>query len=250
MNDGTGILITPKMIQDMIGIPMGSIAVTEVPAATTEFPHIVEWRQTYNTYTDARFTIKCVVERLLFDHQLGREFKMNFLVMFFSIIGDCPKLGTVNQRFLECIDKEEDIQNMDWCTYLLGTMKKTRREYKESQGFGGPLVLMVVIYCMLLYVHATISEQVVVEDQTPLMKSWDTMKLKLREKEELRMGGFGRMRVKEAYRYVEKHRLTKGKIREMKNSPAKDQYDILRHVYTPKVGLEDGVFGDVEGTNR
>ncbi|GJU93002.1 hypothetical protein Tco_1317758 [Tanacetum coccineum] len=245
MNDGTGILITPKMIQDMIGIPMGSIAVTEVPAATTEFPHIVEWRQTYNTYTDARFTIKCVVERLLFDHQLGREFKMNFLVMFFSIIGDCPKLGTVNQRFLECIDKEEDIQNMDWCTYLLGTMKKTRREYKESQGFGGPLVLMV-----LLYVHATISEQVVVEDQTPLMKSWDTMKLKLREKEELHMGGFGRMRVKEAYRYVEKDRLTKRRIREMKNSPAKDQYDILRHVYTPKVDLEDGVFGDVEGTNK
>ncbi|GJU34779.1 ulp1 protease family, C-terminal catalytic domain-containing protein [Tanacetum coccineum] len=159
----------------------GSIAVTEVPAATTEFPHIVEWRQTYNTYTDARFMIKFVVERLLFDHQLGREFKMNFL---------------------------------------------------------------------LLYVHATISEQVVVEDQTPLMKSWDTMKLKLREKEELNMGGFGRMRVKEAYRYVEKHRLTKGKIREMKNSPAKDQYDILRHVYTPKVGLEDGVFGDVEGTNK
>ncbi|GKA30554.1 hypothetical protein Tco_0716859 [Tanacetum coccineum] len=135
MNDGTGILITPKMIQDMIGIPMGSIAITEVPAATTEFPHIIEWRQTYNTYTDARFTIKCVVERLLFDHQLGREFKMNFL---------------------------------------------------------------------LLYVHATISEQVVVEDQTPLMKSWDTMKLKLIEKEELNMGGFGRLRVKEAYRYVKK----------------------------------------------
>ncbi|GKD85252.1 hypothetical protein Tco_1356406, partial [Tanacetum coccineum] len=214
MNDGIGIKITPKMIQDMIGIPMGSIAVTEVPAATTEFPHIVEWRQTYNTYTDARFTIKCVVERLLFDHQLGREFKLNFLVMFFSIIGDCPKLGTVNQRFLECVANEENIRKMDWCTYLLGTMKKTRKEYKESQGFGGPLLLMV-----LLYVHVTISERVVVEDQTPLMKSWDTMKLKHRENEELDMGGFGRLRVKEAYRYVEKQRLTKGKIREMKNSP-------------------------------
>ncbi|GKD13868.1 hypothetical protein Tco_1198275 [Tanacetum coccineum] len=156
MNDGTGIKITPKMIQDMIGIPMGSIAVTEVPTETTEFRPIVEWRQTYNTYTDARFTIKCVVEKLLFDHQMGREFKLNFLVMFFSIIGDCPKLGTVNQRFLECVANEEDIRKMDWCTYLLRTMKKTRKEYKESQ---------------LLYVHATISERVVVEDQTPLMKS-------------------------------------------------------------------------------
>ncbi|GJV53788.1 hypothetical protein Tco_1449529 [Tanacetum coccineum] len=104
MNDSTGILITPKMIQDMIGIPMGSIAVTEVPAATIEFLLIVEWRQT--------------------------------------------------------------------------------------------------------------------------------------------------LRVKEAYRYVKKERLTKGKIREMKNSPAKDQGDILRHVYTPKVNLEDGVFGDVEGSSK
>ncbi|GJT44961.1 hypothetical protein Tco_0953676 [Tanacetum coccineum] len=111
MNDGTGILITPKMIQDTIGIPMGSIAVTEVPTATTEFP----------------LTSK---------------------------------------------------------------------------------------------------------------------------KEELNMGGFGRLRVKEAYRYVEKERLTKGKIREMKNSPAKDHGDILRHVYTPKVDLEDNVFGDVEGSNK
>nr|GFC14808.1 hypothetical protein [Tanacetum cinerariifolium] len=31
---------------------------------------------------------------------------------------------------------------------------------------------------------------------------------------------------------------------------AKDQGDIVRHVYTPKVNLEDGVFGDVEGSNK
>nr|GEV13906.1 hypothetical protein [Tanacetum cinerariifolium] len=76
------------------------------------------------------------------------------------------------------------------------------------------------------------------------------MKLKLGEKEELNMGGFGRLLFKEAYRYVEKQRLTKGKIREMKNSPSKDQCDILRHVYTPKVDREDVVFGDVEGSNK
>nr|GEW86951.1 hypothetical protein [Tanacetum cinerariifolium] len=84
------------------------------------------------------------------------------------------------------------------------------------------------MFMQLLYVHATISEQVIVEDQTPLMKSWDTMKLKLREKKELNMGGFGRLCVKEA----------------------KDQGDTLRHVYTPKVDLEYGAFGDAEGSNK
>ncbi|GKB12348.1 hypothetical protein Tco_0846271 [Tanacetum coccineum] len=157
MNDGTGILIIPKMIQDMIGIPMGSIAVTEVPATTTEFPHIVEWRQTYNTYTDARFTIKYVVERLLFDHPLGREFKMNFLLMLFSIIEDCPKLGT---------------GDLEGCA-----LKKL----------------------------------------IDMSKNRD---------------------------------LPKGKSEKMKNSPAKDKGDILRYVYTLKVNLEDGLFGDVEGSNK
>ncbi|GJW00361.1 hypothetical protein Tco_1555612 [Tanacetum coccineum] len=91
-------------------------------------------------------------------------------------------------------------------------MKKTRKEYKESQGFRGPLLLMV-----LLYVHATISERVVVEDQTPLMKSWDTMKLKLRENKELDMGGFGRLRklkigIKNSLKFTES---VKNKVDEM-----------------------------------
>ncbi|GJR69360.1 hypothetical protein Tco_0015425 [Tanacetum coccineum] len=202
MNDGRAILITPKMINEMIEIPMGTMAVMRVPTATTEFPLIVDWRKTY-AYANERFTIKSVVERLLFEHQSGREFKINFLVMFFSIIGDCPKMGTVNQRFLPCIEKEEDIKNMDWCTYLMGTIKKTMREYKQSQGFGGPLLLMV---------------------------------LKPREKEELKIGGFGMLPIIEAYQYVEqqrKQRLTKGAIRLMKKSPAKElgynQGDIIRH---------------------
>ncbi|GKC77611.1 hypothetical protein Tco_1128385, partial [Tanacetum coccineum] len=53
---------------------------------------------------------------------------------------------------------------------------------------------------------------------------------------------------------MNRQRLTKGAIRQMKNSPAKElaynQGDILHQVYTPKVDLEDGVFGVAEGSNR
>ncbi|GKE57649.1 hypothetical protein Tco_1496834 [Tanacetum coccineum] len=169
------------MIQDMIGILMGSIAVTEVPTTTTEFPYIVEWRQMYNTYTDARKHTK------------------------------------------------------DGLVYIsIGNNEENEKRIQRISRFW----------------RTTTTHGVVVEDQTPLMKSWDTMKLKLRENEELGMGGFGRLRIKEAYRYVEKPRLTKGKIRVMKNSPEKDQGDILRHVYTPKNNFEDGVFEDVEGSKK
>nr|GEV86000.1 hypothetical protein [Tanacetum cinerariifolium] len=202
MNDGRAILITPKMINEMIGIPIGTMAITEVPIATTEFPLIIDWIQMYD-YPDERFIIKSGVERLLFEHQNGREFKLKFLVMFFS---------TIYRGLSETGN---------------GTMKKTRREYKQSQGFGGPLMLMV-----LLYLNATISEEVVVEEQTPLTKSWDTKKLKLRERGP-KMGGFGTL---------------------MKNSPAKEleynQGDIICHIYTPRVDIEDGVFGIAEGSNR
>ncbi|GJX33334.1 reverse transcriptase domain-containing protein [Tanacetum coccineum] len=135
MNDGIGIKITPKMIQDMIGISMGSIAVTEVPTTT----------------------------------------------------------------------------NNEFCYMYNGGGDKCTTSYQM---------------------------QVVVEDQTPLMKSWDTMKLKLRENEELGMGGFGRLRIKEAYRYVEKQRLTKGKIREMKNSPGWCDCELFRVMGATRTWLE------------
>nr|GEZ82065.1 ulp1 protease family, C-terminal catalytic domain-containing protein [Tanacetum cinerariifolium] len=53
MNGGRSILITSKMINEMIGIPMRIMVVTEVPTKTTEFPLIVDWRQTYK-YPDER----------------------------------------------------------------------------------------------------------------------------------------------------------------------------------------------------
>ncbi|GJX68282.1 hypothetical protein Tco_0304009 [Tanacetum coccineum] len=48
--------------------------------------------------------------------------------------------------------------------------------------------------------------------------------------------------------------ITKGAIRLMNNSPAKElghnQGDIIRHVYTSKVDLEDGVFKIAKGSNK
>ena len=143
MHDGRAIQITAKMIQEMLGIPMGEIAVSQVRYATTEHPLIVKWRHTYD-YPDDRFYLSNVVEKLLVEHQTGMEFKLNFLVAIISILGCCTKNGLVNQKFIQCIENEEDIKNMDWCTHLLEAMKTSKREYKPTTGFGGPLLLMVV----------------------------------------------------------------------------------------------------------
>ena len=143
MEDGRAILITAKMIKEMLGIPMGEIAVTQVRFATTEYPLIVQWRHTYD-YPDDRFSLRNVVEKLLIEHQTGMEFKINFLVAIISILGFCTKNGLVNQKFIQCIENEEDIKNMDWCSHLLEMMKTSKREYKSTTGFGGPLLLMVV----------------------------------------------------------------------------------------------------------
>ncbi|PWA98693.1 hypothetical protein CTI12_AA012210 [Artemisia annua] len=116
MGDGRAILITLKMIQEMLGILMGEIAVTQVRFATTEYPLIVKWRHTYD-YPDDRFYLKSVVEKLLIEHHTGLEFKLNFLIVIISILRDCITNGTVNQKFIQCIENEEDIRNMDWCTH-------------------------------------------------------------------------------------------------------------------------------------
>ncbi|PWA98161.1 ulp1 protease family, C-terminal catalytic domain-containing protein [Artemisia annua] len=251
MGDGRAILITAKMIKDMMGIPMGGTAVTEVRFATTEHPLIVRWRHTYD-YPDDRFTLSKVVEKLLVEHHTGLEFKLNFLVAVMSILGDCTKNGLVNQKFIQCIEKEEDIKNMDWCTYLLETMKKSKAEYTRTSGFGGPLLLMV-----LLYLNSTVSEEVEVDLESPAIKAWDTQKLKKREKQEINMGGFGKLPIKEGFEYVEKpkkKRMTRADIQKMKYPPEKQleyrKEEIARQVLTPRVELGDGICGIGESSNR
>lgn len=74
----------------------------------------------------------------------------------------------------------------------------------------------------LLYLNSTVSEEVEIAQESPAIKAWDTQKLKRREKQEIDMGGFGKLPIKEGLQYIEqskKRKFTKGRIMKEKFSP-------------------------------
>ncbi|MFS7951839.1 hypothetical protein Hanom_Chr07g00599941 [Helianthus anomalus] len=57
----------------------------------------------------------------------GRLFKLNFLAYWNTLFVEVTKSTTVKQRFLLAIDKEEDISKLDWCSFVLEYLKRTRQ---------------------------------------------------------------------------------------------------------------------------
>ncbi|PWA71828.1 ARM repeat superfamily protein [Artemisia annua] len=77
----------------------------------------------------------------------GWLFKLNFLVLYFTSIGDSNKNATVNLKFLQCIDDEYDIPNFDWCSYIVECLVRAKKSWVRTYHYTGlVIVLLFVIY--------------------------------------------------------------------------------------------------------
>ena len=81
---------------------------------------------------------------------------------------------------------------------------------------------MYLFSSQLLYLNSTVSEEVEIAKENPAIKAWDTQKLKKREKQEMKMGGFGKLPIKEGLEYIGKpnnKKMTRNRIKDMKFAP-------------------------------
>ncbi|KAM0046589.1 putative Ulp1 protease family catalytic domain, papain-like cysteine peptidase superfamily [Helianthus debilis subsp. tardiflorus] len=77
----------------------------------------------------------------------GRIFQLNFLVMFFSVMGEMMLSNTVNQRFLLSLDGDIDVKELNWCDYIVDCLKRTRLMWKgDADFFNGPMLLLSMFY--------------------------------------------------------------------------------------------------------
>ncbi|MFS7909861.1 putative phospholipase [Helianthus anomalus] len=144
LNIGNGkIKITPSKVHDVLGVPMGEISVSEKPKVTKRDAIRERWK---SQFVNACITVKHVTEKLRLYPRGGILFKLNFLVIFNSIMGETTKSATVNQKFLTSINSEADIPNMDWCSYIIACLKRTREGWSGIEPYNGPLTVLAVLY--------------------------------------------------------------------------------------------------------
>ena len=62
-----------------------------------------------------------------------------------TFFAEITKATTANDRCLLGVEAVEEIQNLDWCSYLLDTLRRTRAGWKNYKiQFVGPVAFLTV----------------------------------------------------------------------------------------------------------
>lgn len=158
-------------------------------------PVIKAWRkQFYGDKERIRLTdLKEFIEK---DIESGRSFIINFLVAFVTIMINGPAMGTCNQKFLENIKEDVSVKDLDWCGFLIESLKQSKRNFKmdRSSQFAGPVAFLV-----LLYLHCTKVNSKSEVKKFPALCYLDPDKVKVRLKDCINKGGYDKVKVVESY---------------------------------------------------
>ena len=103
-----------------------------------------EWRSQFELKKQ-RYEPKWFVSTYLRNKRdIGRMFKLNFLVVFFTLMGETIKNNNVNQRFLTSVSDSSMIPNFNWCNYIVRLLKRTRSSWNETLEYNGSITLLKV----------------------------------------------------------------------------------------------------------
>lgn len=122
------------------------------------------------------------------DDSVDDMFRLNCTLLIMSLLGEGITCGTINCRFLPCIDNVDDIPKMDWCGYVVDCLIRSKSEWKTNPSanwFTGPLCFLALWY----------AETVTNRGETGIRKEmaleyWTSEKLKDLEKKMILSGGF------------------------------------------------------------
>nr|KAJ0213987.1 hypothetical protein LSAT_V11C400193740 [Lactuca sativa] len=118
--EGKELKVTAESVHDMLGILIDSIirlsAIKNVIVSTT---------------------------------QVDFNFKLNFLVLFVNTFCESASMGRCNMFPLSYISRRTYISNIDWCSYVLDCLVRTKNSYipySDTSFFVGPSDFLVLFY--------------------------------------------------------------------------------------------------------
>lgn len=117
------------------------------------------------------------------------NFKLNFIVLFTSLMGGVKGNGILDLSVLKHIDTETDLSTINWCDYVLRCLKTCKEGWNREMSntyFMGPLSLLT-----MAYVDGTVCDRFNVPCVKPPLRFWTYELLKERETEEIDARGLG-----------------------------------------------------------
>ncbi|GKA95628.1 hypothetical protein Tco_0817723 [Tanacetum coccineum] len=180
------IILTKDMIGEMLGLKNEGLDILEGnPNRDDEMMR--NWKQQYGDAKEIKpIDVKM---RMRKSEEADLNFKLNFIVLFTSIMGNIRQKGVCDTSILDYITPNTNLSNINWCEYVwraLKTCKKGWKKGKKDSYFRGPLTVLT-----MCYVDGTKCNDNIVCRRRPPTKVWTTENLSEREAKELNCGGFG-----------------------------------------------------------
>ena len=140
---GRVIPITRELVRQLLGVPMGEVHLDARDETDHRNKLTRQWKAQFGKERKRHY-LTHVAKLIVEGKRSGWLFKINFLVLFFSTFGETNLSNTVNLKFLHLLNNEDDIVKIDWCTYIIETLVKTKRSWKRDGFYNGPIVLLLV----------------------------------------------------------------------------------------------------------
>lgn len=117
------IKITPKLVKEILGIPLGGENIKMQKTEISNDELIVRWRSQFKK----KITPKRVADMIKQTDDDGIMFKMNFLVVFYNVMCESDESGTAKMEILNYISEDVEIRKLDWCTFVWDCLKETKK---------------------------------------------------------------------------------------------------------------------------
>ncbi|KAD5961635.1 hypothetical protein E3N88_13108 [Mikania micrantha] len=184
---GGTLKITPALIHKLWGIPIGGTQIESIVPLETYDTSVSEWRATFNGRLLATRTLEKIESA---EDEDNFEFRMNFIMLFMTVLVECHKNGRAREGILRYITAETYFSQIDWCNYVFESIKSCKLGWSpddNSSPFNGPLAILT-----LLYVEGFEYKGISVDKTVEPIEFWNKNRLKIREEWEIKHGGLGR----------------------------------------------------------
>nr|GEY51702.1 hypothetical protein [Tanacetum cinerariifolium] len=178
--------ITKNLISEMLGIRNKGIDIMAEEGNRNE-EMVSSWMMQYGNKKD--ITPGDIKLRIHKSNSADMNFKLNFIVLFTSVMGQIKTKGFCDLKILDYIRPDTDMANINWCEYVLRCLQSCKEEWtkgKKNCFFRGPLTFLI-----MAYVDGSKCSSFNVIRKRPPTLVWTSELLREREDEELNSGGFG-----------------------------------------------------------
>ncbi|CAH1414514.1 unnamed protein product [Lactuca virosa] len=185
--EGKELKVTAESVHDMLGIPIGGTKLTQLDQWPKDDTSYDEWKQQFKK--DSIIRLSAIKNVIVSTTQADFNFKLNFLVLFVNTFCESTSMGRCNLFPLSYISRKTNINNIDWCSYVLDCLVRTKNSYipySDTNFFVGPSAFLVLFYADNIH-----SEALTVTRKRPTICYWSSEKIRYRETFEQEKGRFG-----------------------------------------------------------